>query len=360
MDNENNTMRFCPSCGKELQSGSQFCSNCGAKLNIQANNTTSAATASETNFKAKAGQKKKGSKTPLLIVLIVLLVLAVAAAILFGTGMIKLNKTVSSEAESTSTVEISTVKGNDTNAVVIPDLVGTDTETAKQLLISLGLVPKVTEQYGTQLKGLVEFSEPAAGNSVEKGSTVNVYSSLGYFLMYARGATGTLGATDVASTFERGSWHLDSVTCNYGMLTVEFTVNQFEEKASNYPLLFYPTIPSNRGGGYVTINENGEKATVDCKAIFTSPENVDINRLSNDVTYNQKVTITSDISNLDGSDLPRVIDILVPLGGVSVFNNEPIIDEGFAKLHINTDYWECEQEIITGYEDEEAYQDTLN
>lgn len=372
MDNENknaneNTMRFCPNCGKELQSGAQFCSNCGAKLNVQTEAPVppvSAPVSEQSTEPARENSVKKdkpSKNNPALIALIAVLgVIIIALAVLFGTGVIKLNKAESTEAETTSAAEVSSVQSNDPNAVVIPDLVGTDTETAKQLLLSLGLVPKVTEQYGTQLKGLVDFSEPAAGSSVEKGSTVNIFSSLGYFLMYARGATGTIGATDVDSTFERGSWHIDSVTCNYGMLTVELTVNQFETKASYDPLLFYPTIPSNRGGGYVSINENGEKAAVDCRAIFTSPENVDINCLSNKVTYNQKVTISSDISNLDGSDLPRVIDIKVPIGTLSIYNNEPIWDRGFAKIHINTDDWECEQEIITGYEDDEAYQETLD
>lgn len=64
--------------------------------------------------------------------------------------------------------------------VDVPDLSSCDTESAKSLLVNLGLVPVFENEYSDEIKaGLVVRSEPAYNEKVENGSKITVFVSLG-------------------------------------------------------------------------------------------------------------------------------------------------------------------------------------
>jgi eukaryotic-like serine/threonine-protein kinase len=68
--------------------------------------------------------------------------------------------------------------GGETQNVVVPSVVGLDQASAKAQLDTVGLDVKVTQQTNSAVKpGLVISQSPAAGQPVQKGSTVNIVVS---------------------------------------------------------------------------------------------------------------------------------------------------------------------------------------
>lgn len=64
--------------------------------------------------------------------------------------------------------------------VHVPDLSGTDAESAKTILVNCGLVPVIQEEFSNFIsQGLVTRSEPGAFAEVERGTRVTIYVSRG-------------------------------------------------------------------------------------------------------------------------------------------------------------------------------------
>lgn len=70
--------------------------------------------------------------------------------------------------------------------VNVPDLTGTDAESAKMLLVNCGLVPVIADEFSDYIaQGLVTRSEPSAFTEVSRGTRVTVYVSRGQSSMRA-------------------------------------------------------------------------------------------------------------------------------------------------------------------------------
>ena len=68
----------------------------------------------------------------------------------------------------------------------VPDLTGTDAESAKTLLVNCGLVPVIADEFCDFItQGLVTRSEPSAFTEVPRGTRVTVYVSRGQSSMRA-------------------------------------------------------------------------------------------------------------------------------------------------------------------------------
>lgn len=84
-------------------------------------------------------------------------------------------------------METTTYKSFET--VHVPDLTGTDGESAKMILVNNGLVPVIAEEYSNYMQtGLVTRTEPVGFTEVERGTRVTVYISRGLSKYFATNA----------------------------------------------------------------------------------------------------------------------------------------------------------------------------
>ena len=104
--------------------------------------------------------------------------------------------------------------------IKVPDLAGSDLDSAKILLTNLGLVPVVTEEYSDEVE--VDFvigTEPAAGEGVDPSSKVTVVLSNGPSLVTA--ADSTMSWTYVS--YGEDEWNFESPYIEEGKLHVKFS-----------------------------------------------------------------------------------------------------------------------------------------
>ena len=80
-----------------------------------------------------------------------------------------------------------TVETTDDNRVAIPDVLDSDETTAKNILSSNGLIPKIEYEYNDYVEqGNVMDVSPGIGSKVEKNSKVTVYVSKGSSIIYSK------------------------------------------------------------------------------------------------------------------------------------------------------------------------------
>lgn len=102
----------------------------------------------------------------------------------------------------------------------VPDLAGSDLDSAKVLLTNLGLVPIVTEEYSDDVaEDSVIGTEPNAGIEVEQSAQVTILISKGPKLVYS--ADSQLSWTYVS--YGEDDWNFESPYIDEGMLHVKFT-----------------------------------------------------------------------------------------------------------------------------------------
>lgn len=147
-----------------------------------------------------------------------------AAILIFslGTGCSKKNNDNSNET-GTSLV---TLKKNDKNGAKVPNILGTDIDSAKQVLTALGLIPIVIEEYSEYSEGKVFSTIPKADTVIEKGSPVTVKLSKGYDYIGCDSFTGRLSCTD---DYRYGSWNTGNAEINGGVLRLTLYIIDFEE-----------------------------------------------------------------------------------------------------------------------------------
>ena len=91
----------------------------------------------------------------------------------------------SSKDDTSETVAETVAETTEDTKIEIPDIEGTDETTAKNLLSSNGLIPKIEQEYDDFVeKGNVIRTDPVIGTKVEKNSKVTVYISKGASRIY--------------------------------------------------------------------------------------------------------------------------------------------------------------------------------
>lgn len=74
--------------------------------------------------------------------------------------------------------------------IIIPDIISTDEDTAKNTITGLGLIPVIQEMYSDVIgEGLVAKTSPATGVQVEKTTKVTIYISKGPKIIYSNSST---------------------------------------------------------------------------------------------------------------------------------------------------------------------------
>ena len=97
------------------------------------------------------------------------------------------------ENDTQKTNEQSTLKENDENGVKIPEILGTDIESAKTIVLNMGLVPVIQEEFSDSYKkDCVVGCQPEIGTTIEKGSSVNIIVSKGPSVVVSKATEGTL------------------------------------------------------------------------------------------------------------------------------------------------------------------------
>lgn len=111
-------------------------------------------------------------------ILAVILVAIIALGFIFGGG--NENTDVSASGEVTGQEETKKKNKNNGDEVQIPDLSGCDEDSAKTLLLNLGLVPVFDEDFSDEVNiGLVAYCSPECLSYAAQGSKVTVYLSKG-------------------------------------------------------------------------------------------------------------------------------------------------------------------------------------
>ena len=107
-----------------------------------------------------------------------------------------------------------------TSKIKVPDLSGSDLDSAKVLLTNLGLVPIVTEEYSDDVEAeSVIGTEPVAGSEAEPSAQVKILISKGPKIVYS--ADSQLSWTFVS--YGEDDWNFESPYIDEGMLHVKFT-----------------------------------------------------------------------------------------------------------------------------------------
>ncbi len=289
---------FCGNCGEKLDTDLNFCPHCGAKIVKTGvkDESDSAQNGKNTDIpQASASTNKNGKfSSAILIVLII-------ACIVSAVGFIAGRKQAKSEKTDVE-IQIS-----EENTIVVPEITGTDVETAKNILTSLGVIPKVSECYSTKYTlGLVDSSMPRPGESVAKGSAVEVFVSKGYKRMIDNTATASMHC-DAGLFAIKDYFELGKVEINEGVFTADISISGMTY-SSLYNLVFCDMIST---GVYAEINGNSERVTASLSV--AEPLEDELIFRSTVKTYSQNVTFTADISSLPGADNPSSITIYFPL-----------------------------------------------
>jgi hypothetical protein len=106
------------------------------------------------------------------------------------------------------------------SSVKVPDLSGSDLESAKTLLTDMGLVPLVSEEYSDDVEpNLVVGTDPIAGESLEPSSKVTILVSKGPSLVVS--SDSTMEWTYVS--YGEDDWNFESPYIENGQLHVKFS-----------------------------------------------------------------------------------------------------------------------------------------
>lgn len=207
--------------------------------------------------------------------------------------------------------EQSTLKENDENGVKIPEILGTDIESAKTIVLNMGLVPIVEEDFSEgYAKGYVMGCSPETGKTVEKGTSVTITVSKGRWSVVALTANGTFNSAHENIILMDG-WNVTYAEISNvdNTLSVTLQINGLALQG-NY--------------GYVwLISESGNDAFASLSSDFTVASrasyentitpyiNTSISKNATYDAYQQTVnlTIPLDVFNVD---LPTTVWIKIP------------------------------------------------
>jgi hypothetical protein len=107
-----------------------------------------------------------------------------------------------------------------TSKIKVPDLAGSDLDSAKILLTNLGLVPIVTEEYSDDVaEDAVIGTEPNAGFDADPSAQVTILISKGPKLVYS--ANSTMQWTYVS--YGEDEWQFENPYIEDGKLHIKFT-----------------------------------------------------------------------------------------------------------------------------------------
>jgi cold shock CspA family protein len=163
----------------------------------------------------------------------------------------------------------------------IPDVSGSDVETAKTVLATLGFVPTVVEEVSETVEaGIVIDSDPAAGESLSPGSKVEVKVSKG-----PKRITSKDGTAGWRSVGVKDDWNYDDSYIEDGNLYIIFSNVMFEAKVKWWD----PTEDGN-GFGKASVTDTFDK---------TVPLEIQWQRQSNAYGQAQLITIKVPVDNLD-------------------------------------------------------------
>lgn len=202
--------------------------------------------------------------------------------------------------------EHSTLKENDKNGVKVPDIIGTDLESAKTIVLNMGLVPIVKEDFSEGfVKGEVMDCEPEVGTTLEKGSSVTITVSKGRFTYVATNIDGTLDLDGTGLTLMDG-WspvyaeisNVDntiSITLQLrGLTHITFTSERWLVSASG-------------NDARISLSNN---FAVYSKASYTNTTEAYNNGYD---TYRQTVIITAPLDVFNTDELPTTVWVKFPI-----------------------------------------------
>ena len=148
----------------------------------------------------------------------------------------------------------------------MPDLTGTDADSAKTILVNCGLVPVMAEEFSDYLEqGLVTRSEPIAFAEVEPGSRVTVSVSRG--LSQIKASNFRYNRLNKADNYAPASVQVEQIFVEEDMLYLDFNF-RMEYYTSQYisPIyhdqwyLFFDNFTVNIEGNTIAANAMGDAA----------------------------------------------------------------------------------------------------
>ena len=132
----------------------------------------------------------------------------------------------------------------------VPDVAGSDVETAKTVLATLGLVPAVLEKPSESVEaGIVIESNPAAGESLSPGSKVEVVVSTGPKRITSKNGTALWSGVGVNQ-----DWYYDFPYIEDGTLHITFTDVKFEARVK-----WWDPNENGKGFGQASISDTFDK-----------------------------------------------------------------------------------------------------
>ena len=163
----------------------------------------------------------------------------------------------------------------------VPDLSGSDSESAKTVIATLGLVPVLEERHSETVEaGMVVTTKPAAGESAPAGSQVSIVVSKGPKRITSEDASA--GWDDIRTD---GDWNYDAPYIEDGNLFLEIFDVGFLSKVKWHD-------PSENGEGFgeATINDSFDKIV---------PVSLVWEKQTHNAGQQQNITIEIPVSDLE-------------------------------------------------------------
>lgn len=192
-------MKICENCRAELNDDAIFCSICGTKVSETKLPEEKTNETEQIKTQASVGETnkpEKSKKNALIIVGVIAAVLVIALLI----GVLVKPQTPVAET------------------ITIPDIEDIDEMSAKNLISSNGLIPKVEYIYDDYTdEGKVIKTSPQIGSKVEKNTKVTIYVSKGH--SYIKSTRSTITWYDISSADDE--WHFYNPYISNGVLYIE-------------------------------------------------------------------------------------------------------------------------------------------
>lgn len=192
------------------------------------------------------------------------------------------------------------LSGCGTQGIEVPDVVGTDTATAKSVLSSLGLIPveKLVNSETVDAGNVIQ-TDPPIGAVSDPGSKIELQISSGPKLLQAKAST--IEWQNVAYSMD--NWEFSNPTIEDGTLKIEITEANLKAKVK-----WKDTYNEGAGYGNASINDSFDKA-VPLKIIFDKQ------------TYSsgekQKLTLEVPVSDLENQKPTTIyLELYASVNGV--------------------------------------------
>lgn len=179
------------------------------------------------------------------------------------------------------------------NTIVIPDICELDESTAKTLLASKGLIPKIAYDYDYSIEeGLVIKTVPSIGSSVSSDDVVTIYISKGKRFYYLLNAVGYMKNVKNIDPFVWGDGTNEGTKEFYTPYVEEgyLYLDMLLRCTSSYSIEFYCGSDSSKSKGFGTasINDTFDK-TVPIDVLF---DNYVVNNKGGDTNFQVKIPLT--------------------------------------------------------------------